>query len=269
MSASRRAAGRLAAVAVVAVVVVVGVEAVGLVGPSGGAARPTGPGATSASPARAGSLLWSAAPAAADELPSPERSPEEVRRTADDVLSAQEFQRPPKPWFQRVQEAVFDALGRVLNALFSGGAGNVVAWVLVALIVAGLVFFGLRIGRTVRRDPGTALEVTVTPRATAAEWRGRAEDFEAAGDWKQALRCRYRALVADLAERDVLRDVPGRTAGEYRRDVEVAVPSAEDDFAGASALFEAAWYGDEPTGPEENERFRSLSDRVLSQAGRS
>lgn len=262
----RRAGRRLALAAAVAVA-----TSVAVLGAGPGAL--VAPGSPAGGRGPVGDVLaLVAAPvgvAGADELPVPEQPPEEVRRTADEVLSGSEFQRPPKPWFQRVQEVVLDALGRALNALFSGGAGNVAAWVLVALIVAGLVFVGLRIGRTVRRDPGSALEVTVSPRATAAEWRERAEGFEAAGDWKQALRCRYRALVADLAERDVLRDIPGRTAGEYRLDVEEAVPAAEDDFAGASALFEAAWYGDEPTGPGENQRFRAHADRVLAQAGRS
>lgn len=216
-----------------------------------------------------GAVGGSTTAALADQLPVPVESPEQVRQTADDVLARQEFQRPPDPWFERVQETVLDYLGRALNALFEGGAGTAAAWIVVGLIVGGLVFFGLRIGRTVRADPGRALEVAVTPRTTPAEWRARAEGFEAAGDWKQALRCRYRALIGDLVDRDVVRDIPGRTAGEYRVDVGDTAPAAEPDFAGASDLFEAAWYGDEPTGPDENRRFRDLADQVLARAGRS
>lgn len=200
--------------------------------------------------------------ALADELPVPVESPEQVRQTADDVLARQEFQRPPDPWFERVQETVLDYLGRALNALFEGGAGTAAAWIVVGLIVGGLVFFGLRIGRTVRADLGRALEVAVTPRTTPAEWRARAEGFEADGDWKQALRCRYRALIGDLVDRDVVRDIPGRTAGEFRRELATTAPDAAGPFADASDLFERAWYGSLPTGPDESARFQADAARV-------
>jgi hypothetical protein len=74
--------------------------------------------------------------------------------------------------------------------------------------------------------------------------------------------------VADLASRGLVEEVPGRTAGEYRHQVEVNVPASAGDFDGATALFEAAWYGNRPTGPEEARRFRTLEGRVLAGAGR-
>lgn len=222
-----------------------------------------------AAPAPATGPASVGAPPPAPPLPVPEQPPEEVRRTADDVLARQEYQQPPKPWFQQAQEAVLDVLGRFLGSLFEGGAGTAAAWILVGLIVAALAYFGLRIGRTVRPDPGTKIEVEVTPKTTPAEWRARAESFEAQGDYKQALRCRYRALIGELVDRDLVRDIPGRTAGEYRLDVAGTAPEAEAGFAGASDLFEAAWYGDEPTGPDENRRFRDLADDVLVRVGSS
>ena len=36
------------------------------------------------------------------------------------------------------------------------------------------------------------------------------------------------------------------------------------DFTEATYLFEDAWYGDEPTGRAENERFRALADAVVT-----
>src|SRR4029450_4451834 len=60
---------------------------------------------------------------------------------------------------------------------------------------------------------------------------------------RAALRSRYRALAPDLASRGLVEEVPGRTAGEYRRQVGRALPEAATDFAGATELFEVAWYG--------------------------
>ena len=63
--------------------------------------------------------------------------------------------------------------------------------------------------------------------------------------------------------------MPGRTPGEYRRDVARALPALADDFAGATELFERAWYGNEDTGRSENEQFRACADRVIAATERA
>ena len=105
------------------------------------------------------------------------------------------------------------------------------------------------------------------PRRSAREWRAEAEVHERAGEWKAALRARYRSLVADLAARGLLDEIPGRTAGEYRVEVAEAVPRVASEFAGATELFERAWYGNRPTGADEAARFRELEQRVLTGTG--
>ena len=45
-----------------------------------------------------------------------------------------------------------------------------------------------------------------------------------------------------------------------------ALPGAATDFAGATELFEVAWYGRSATGPQEAAHLRDLSDRVLQRA---
>jgi hypothetical protein len=102
------------------------------------------------------------------------------------------------------------------------------------------------------------------PRRPAAEWRAEAEAHETAGRWRPALRCRYRALVADLASRGLVEEVPGRTTGEYRRQVDAAVPDVAPAFDGATLLFEGAWYGGRDTGADDAARFRALEARVLA-----
>ena len=72
--------------------------------------------------------------------------------------------------------------------------------------------------------------------------------------------------MADLARRGVLEEIPGRTAGEYRVELGGAVPAAGPSFAGATELFERAWYGGRPTTAEDAHRFRDLEARVLEAA---
>ena len=118
------------------------------------------------------------------------------------------------------------------------------------------------------RDPGRSVPSVAVSRRGAAEWRADAESAERAGQWRLALRCRYRALVAELADKGLVEEVAGRTAGEYRAEMAGAAPGVAAPFAGATELFERAWYGDRPTGREEADRFRGLADEVLAGVGR-
>ena len=73
--------------------------------------------------------------------------------------------------------------------------------------------------------------------------------------------------MSTLIDRGVLRDVPGRTAGEFRIELAETEPALTEPFAAASGLFEDAWYGDAPTGPDDAARFAELADTVQRGAG--
>jgi hypothetical protein len=72
--------------------------------------------------------------------------------------------------------------------------------------------------------------------------------------------------VADLASRGLVEEVPGRTAGEYRNEVWRNLPDAAAEFAGATELFEVAWYGRQETGAAQASHLRDLSGRILRRA---
>ena len=137
---------------------------------------------------------------------------------------------------------------------------------LFALLLAAVIVVSVRVGRGITAEGAERIVATGIARRTAAEWRAEAEGRERDGDWRGAVRCRYRALVAELAERGLVDEVPGRTAGEYRREVAGAAPDAAADFAGATELFELAWYGHGETDAAAAARFGSLADRVLTGA---
>jgi len=202
------------------------------------------------------------------DLRSPERSPDEVRRAVGEVLSRDEYQRPPPGLIQRLRAEVVDFLERILGAILGGGRGGIVAWGIFAVAILVIVVVAVRFARGVTRDPGRAVPSVSVARRGAAEWRADAEAAERAGQWRQALRCRYRALVAELADRGLVEEVAGRTAGEYRVEVAGSAPTVAVPFAGATELFERAWYGDRPTGQDEAARFRGLADEVLTGVGR-
>jgi len=65
-----------------------------------------------------------------------------------------------------------------------------------------------------------------------------------------------------------VRDIPGRTSGEFRVETGRRAPHVAASFSAASELFDAAWYGDVRTGQAENARFRQLAAEVTQQAAR-
>jgi len=200
------------------------------------------------------------------ELPPPAHDPAAVRDLADRILREARFERPSKSIPDRVLEWFGEQLGRVLGSFVGSGAGTLVAWALVAGAVGLVVYLVVRYGRLGtlprqrERSAGLMVELTRTP----AEWRADAAALEAQGRWKEGLRCRHRAMIGELVRRGAISDQAGRTAGEYVRDVMVSLPDAAPAMAAATELFEAAWYGDAPTGRAEAERFEGLDRQVLA-----
>jgi hypothetical protein len=216
-------------------------------------AEPSGRGVGAAA-ALAGLLL---------DLPAPRRDPSEIHRAVDQVLSRPEFRPAARPLLDRIWTWVLARLGELLASLTATTAGSVIGLVLFAAILALLAVLAARFARSMSRSPEVEAAVVAAPRRSAAAWRAEAEAHEAAGEWRQAVRCRYRALVADLSTRGVVEEVPGRTSGEYRGEVDRNLPAAAEAFAGATEVFDRAWYGRRPTGEEEVVRFRDLAGRVL------
>ncbi|MBW3555682.1 MAG: DUF4129 domain-containing protein [Actinobacteria bacterium] len=210
-----------------------------------------------------------AAPAGPEALPPATPSAQEIRDAAREILARPEFQEPPKSLYQQLQEEVAEWLGELVGTLVGGGPPGFVAWlVLVAALGAAgyLVLRGLQSDR--RRRGRSSEESVVERRRPPADWEAEAAAFEARGEWRPALRCRYRALIARLARKGVVDEVAGRTAGEYRAAVTEIAPAAAPDFSGATDLFERAWYGNAATGADESTAFRDLADRVLERVER-
>jgi hypothetical protein len=204
--------------------------------------------------------------------PPPRHDPEEVRELADRILARDEFQPPSETLLERIARWIadlFDGGGGGTTTPFSFGTGGSVVFTLLLLAVAIVaIVFVVRalLGRPRRKkqapEPEPEAEVEVV--RSVDEWTEAAQRHEAAGQWKDGLRCRFRALVVRLTERGIVPEIAGRTSGELRADVRAVVPPAGPDFDGAAELFDRAWYGDLPTGPEEARRFADHADRVLT-----
>ena len=213
------------------------------------------------------------------EPPVPGHDADEVRRLADEILAGPEFAAPDRPFPQRALDWVLRQLERLFggdgdpSGVGSGGGAGGSAWLTIVLLVLAAVLVvvvarALR-GTWVRRRrvADDDLDVDVEGRRSAAAWDELARRLEAEGRWKEAMRARFGSLVERLVERGIVADLPGRTTGEYRQEVSGALPEVGPAFAEASELFDRAWYGDLPTGPDEAGRFTADAERVLTAAG--
>ncbi len=95
-------------------------------------------------------------------------------------------------------------------------------------------------------------------------WRRRALDHEANGQWRLAIRARFRGLLVDLSDQGVVREARGKTAGEYRLDVAAREPGVSATFDSASELFEGAWYGPVEPSKADCAQIAQQSDQVLA-----
>jgi len=186
-----------------------------------------------------------------------------IRQAAHDILSQAQFRQPAENPIDRFRHWLGRQVGRALSAALTGHLG-VIGGAVLLIVVALLVWLVVRTVRGTHGDPSVSGFVVTTSRRAAADWLADAARCEAAGDWRGALRCRYRALIAELSRRGLVDEVPGRTSGEYRQEVARSLPKVADAFGDATDLFELVVYGDSPAGPDASARARSLSDRVLA-----
>jgi hypothetical protein len=206
------------------------------------------------------------------DLPEPTHDPERPRQLADEILSRPEYRwSDRRPLIERVGDWIAERLADLGTALTFGGLPLWVGYVLLALLVGGLVYLLYRTragwmgaGRLARGGEGG--RVVVSADESPVDWAAEAARAEAEGRWRDALRARYRVLVADLAARGVIGDLVGRTAGELVAGVRDAAPAAGPAFAAATALFEAAWYGGAAVGPADRDRFADLAGEARRRA---
>jgi hypothetical protein len=213
-------------------------------------------------------------------LPPPEHSPAEARQAADEILSRAEYQWPDpdddQSLIQDIVDQIAEWIGNLLEPIGIGsGGGSMPAWVgwlvlLALLAVAGLLAYRTRAGwRRTRRDKDEPRDrVVVAAGEDVVDWPAEVARCEAAGLWRDALRARYRVLVGELAERELIGDLVGRTAGELVDEVRQTAPPVAPAFTRATDLFEEAWYGGAAVGPTDRDRFVEAATSALAAAPR-
>lgn len=196
----------------------------------------------------------------------PPRDPSSVRQAAQDILAGKDFRRDRSP-FAGVFHWLADRLSFTRGATAGGGPGVVGDLITLVLIVAAIVLIARliatrqrRIARSERRDEVVTM---VGQRRSADEWAAEAEGFERDGLFREAVRARYRELVARLAADGTIVELVGKTSGELLTEVSEARHSASLPFTRATGLFERAWYGGRAVSVEDLRSFEEVAAEVV------
>ena len=178
-------------------------------------------------------------------------------------------------------DALFSAIGRVLQFIFSGfkmpnlPSGNaqvdwasglkLLAYLLLAAAVGGIAWILLRLYGARPRAmaaPAAAAPAAVPDLASeqvSAEllpeegWLALASEKAAQGEWRLALRAVYLGSLAHLARRELVRLAPAKSNREYLAELRRrarALPVLPEAFGSCALRFERVWYGTHDATPQ-------------------
>lgn len=201
---------------------------------------------------------------------------DEARRRAVEELSKAKYGGTPD-WVVDVANWIGDRLVTLIELYlrFTQGAGGqgsgvspgfvIVVLVLLAAIALVVWKVGLPRWRRTRRDA----TVEIDPTAAADDYRDLAQRHAEAGDWRSAVRDRFRGLVRDLEVRTVIDVRPARTAFEAAGSAARTLPDAQGPLLVGAELFSAVLYGDHPADPNAYARMVAVDDAVVAVADRA
>lgn len=181
-----------------------------------------------------------------------DRDPESIRSAAREILHSSEFDEvhPSRidqflhylshPW--DLLDPVYAWLQRALSGT---GHGSTIGWIAAVLFVLVAIALVVRLTRSLTPTAHADVVVDgVVEHADSAKALLRAAERAAsAGDWREEIRLRYGAAVVMLSDQEVVQIWPGKTTGEYLREVERKAPKAAGAFRQATSTFEWVWYG--------------------------
>jgi Na+-transporting methylmalonyl-CoA/oxaloacetate decarboxylase gamma subunit len=159
--------------------------------------------------------------------------------------------------FNWIVEKFMDLLNAISGAVPGGFLGVLV--ILVVLVVL-VVVVRLRVGK-LGRSAGQARQVFAGRKQTADEYRAASTAAAEAGDYGQAVREHFRAIVRALEQRGLLDERSGRTADEAAAEAGKLLPDCAAGLFDGARLFDDVHYGGHPATSAGYRQLVELDDR--------
>lgn len=199
---------------------------------------------------------------------------ETARQRAIEELAKAKYGGLPA-WVEDGLNRIFELLTRLIEMLVrltmgrvgTGAGGFNWAFLVVMLLIVAVVAFVIwRIGLPRWRRRRQDAELDLDPTREAADYRQLAEAAAAAGDWRAAVRDRYRAIIRDLEVRTILQVRPARTAWEAARLAGRYLPTAQPALFTGAAIFNEVLYGDKRADADDYRQLTEVDQVVLAAA---
>ena len=129
--------------------------------------------------------------------------------------------------------------------------GQILVWSILAILMVGFAIWAiLRFSRNKgdKRVKKALLDESEEG-VTRNEWLIRAEELEARGEYRMAIRCYYIATLLRFDEARIARFEPNETNWDHLRRIKACAKLPKEiDFLPSTTLFDKAWYGDQHNG---------------------
>jgi hypothetical protein len=190
---------------------------------------------------------------------------DDARRAAAAELADPGYRAAEPSLLSRVIKWLGDRLSALLDGISNIVPGGFVGLiVIIAVLIVLAVVIRLKVGRT---SLAARVERQVFEgRARSADEHRRAADAAAAsGEFGEAVRERFRAIVRALEERGLLDQRSGRTADEAAADAGRVLPGCAAELIGGARLFDDVHYGGRTATAESYRRLVELDGRCRSE----
>ncbi|MEC3978815.1 DUF4129 domain-containing protein [Amycolatopsis sp. H20-H5] len=156
---------------------------------------------------------------------------------------------------------VVDRFNDLLNAVSNAVPGGIFGLLLiVVLLIVLVVVVRLRVGKVAKSAQG-AKQVFEGRKRSADEYRRAAAEAASKGEFADAVRERFRALVRDLEQRSLLDERSGRTADEAAAEAGALLPAVAERLRAGARLFDDVHYGGLPASADGYQSLVELDER--------
>lgn len=208
-----------------------------------------------------------------------ELSREEARRRVLEELGKSRYTEMPQ-WLRDLLQWLYELMEKIITFVLdatsgpaaSGGGGINVAFVIILVLIAAaiaLLIWKVGLPRWQTRRRRRDAEVDLSEALEPDDYRSAAQRFAEAGDWRSAVRDRFRAVVKELEIATILDPRPARTAFEASALAGRALPEQAAALDDGARTFSEVMYGDRVADAAAYRRMVELDDRIGEAAGQA
>jgi hypothetical protein len=184
-----------------------------------------------------------------------------ARLRAAEELSGSAYQAAKPSWLSEAFSWLLEKLLNFVDTVDSAVPGGIFAVILLVVVVIVLVVvIRVRSGPLAKAAKGERA-VFSGQRKASSDHRKAAEDAAARGDFDEAVRERFRAVVRSLEERGLLDEKSGRTADEAAAEAGRLLPDVAEFLRAGARLFDDVHYGGIPAAEAGYRSLAELDDR--------